>query len=142
MKALHVFTAVLLAATAASSCNRTRAALIVEYEPAVVELRGLLIERERFGPPNYGEDPMMDARVRIHMLRLSRPMTVRADTGNTANLETVANLREVQLLGRSGLDYSSFLGQAVSVRGTLARAVSGRHYTRVVMSVLSIVEAR
>jgi hypothetical protein len=116
----------------------------LNFEPAVVELRGRLVETERYGPPNYGEDPATDAKIRVLVVQLQEPITVRGDTGNTANLETMTGVREIQLLLRPRVveEYRQLVGRGVLARGTLSRAVTGEHYTAVVMTLLSLREAR
>jgi hypothetical protein len=112
----------------------------LDYEPAVVVLRGRLQATERFGPPNYGEDPRTDARQRILLVRLPEQVVVRADTADPVNNETVAGVREVQLLlsPEAVAQYVGLLGREVIVQGTLSRAVTGHHYTPVVMTIRDI----
>lgn len=128
----------LVAALVLLSCQPRTAALnqVLDYEPVVVELRGRLVETERFGPPNYGENPQSDARVRLLIVQLREPVLVRADTANPVNNETVTGVTEVQLLLRpeAVAEYRTFVGRVVLARGTLSRAITGHHYTPVVMT--------
>jgi hypothetical protein len=50
----------------------------VEYEPAVVELEGRLINTMFFGPPNFGEDPETDSKEMTRILSLDKPINVRS----------------------------------------------------------------
>src|SRR3989338_2775801 len=66
-------------------CMRSAGPTPLGYD-VPVELTGRVVSQEQYGPPNYGENPETDAKVRILVLRLSAPIELRADTGNTANL--------------------------------------------------------
>ncbi len=112
----------------------------VPYEPAVVELRGTLKVCERYGPPGYGEDPERDQRMRVPVLILSNPINVRGDPAAEVNIESVRGVRELQLVFLRAMNYSSLVGSQVVVRGKLSHAVSGHHFTPVVMIVESLGE--
>ncbi len=50
----------------------------LSYEPAVIQLEGQLTMELKYGPPNYGEQPKTDAKVRVPVLMLIRSVNVRA----------------------------------------------------------------
>jgi hypothetical protein len=111
----------------------------LSYEPAVVELRGTLSVVERYGPPNFGETPDLDQKLRVPILQLERPVNVAGDTSSQANPDTIRDVREIQLVfvgGRS--DYEEYVDGYVVVTGRLLQRVSGHHFTAVVMMVESI----
>lgn len=107
----------------------------VSYEPTVIELAGMLTVSMEFGPPNYGEDPETDERLKIHVLVLSEPMNVRGDPDAEVNIESVRGVTEVQLIFLRKRNYDGLVNSQVVARGTLSHAVSGHHFTEVVMTV-------
>lgn len=112
------------------------------YEPEIVELSGVLTLQERFGPPNYGETPEIDARLTIPVLELSTTLNVRGDPGSELNIESVEGVREVQLASLSASDLKRRLNTHVVCRGSLFRAVSGHHFTEVVLTVRRVRPAK
>jgi hypothetical protein len=107
----------------------------VSYEPVVVELSGRLTVSMKFGPPNYGEDPETDQRLKIPVLLLSEPVNVRGEPDAQVNIESVRGVKEVQLIFLRGRNYDGLVNSRVVARGTLSHAVSGHHFTEVVMTV-------
>ena len=113
------------------------------YEPAVVQLGGTLIVEKRFGPPNYGEDPATDAQLRIPMLLLASPVNVRGDPNDDLNNTTVTGVRKIQLIFLTGGPaYKRLIGKSVVVAGTLSQAMTGHHFTPVVLTVSEVREER
>jgi Domain of unknown function (DUF4431) len=127
-----------------SSCNtfqRSSAESWLQYEPSVVELQGNLTEVDEFGPPNFGENPNLDTKVRVPILVLSEPINVRGDPASQLNAESFKGIRDIQLIFSGGAAaYSAFIDRHVVVKGTLFRAESGHHYTDVVLDVTEIRE--
>ncbi|HLN97987.1 MAG TPA: DUF4431 domain-containing protein [Pyrinomonadaceae bacterium] len=120
---------------------RTQNRQWLSYEPAVVELEGELTVEPKYGPPNYGENPKTDAKVRVPILRLSTSVNVRGTPGDGFNANSVREAKRIQLLFRPGASYDQFIGKKVRVKGTLFHAFSGHHYTKVVMDVRVINDA-
>jgi hypothetical protein len=112
----------------------------VHYEPTVVELKGKLIVLNKYGPPNYGETPHQDQKVRVTVLDISTPVDVLADPGSELNSETVRNVSQIQM-AFSGSTYKKLVGRMVVAKGTLFRGHTGHHYTEVVMNVIGVREA-
>ncbi|HEX7334337.1 MAG TPA: DUF4431 domain-containing protein [Pyrinomonadaceae bacterium] len=109
------------------------------YEPATVELEGRLTVQSKYGPPNYGENPRTDAKVKVPVLVLLTPVNIRGTPGDATNAKSVRGVRRIQLiLLNIKTPYKEFTGKIVVVKGTLFHAHSGHHYTRVVMDVSSI----
>ena len=119
--------AVIMLALLAGQC-----APCVHYTPHVVDLRGRLIATVRYGPPNYGENPNSDERVRVWLLRLSKPLDMCSDQ----NGDRISGVREVQVFFQH--DASKFRGKLVRVRGSLEEATLGPEFTKVVMYARSI----
>lgn len=115
----------------------------LSYEPAVVELEGKLIVEWKYGPPNYGEQPKTDATERVPVLVLVKPVSVRGNPQDALNKESVEGVRRIQLnLFNLETPYKQFIGKRVLVKGTLFHAMTGHHYTKVVMNVRSIEEKK
>jgi hypothetical protein len=113
----------------------------LSYEPAVVELEGQLIVESKYGPPNYGENPRTDSKVRIRVLVVSKPVNVRGNPQDALNKESLEGIRRIQLnLFNLKTPYKQLIGKRVVVSGTLSHAITGHDYTKVVMDVHSIRE--
>ena len=111
----------------------------LSYEPAVVELRGKLITKMYYGPPNYGEDPKTDSKEVLPILVLSRPVNVRAKPDPNAGppeQASVENVRKMELV--LSIPHKNMIGKTVIVKGTLFHAFTGHHHTDVLMDVKSI----
>jgi hypothetical protein len=111
----------------------------LSYEPATVELEGRLLVQTKYGPPNFGENPKTDKRVRVPMVVLTKAINVRGTPGDALNATSVQGARRIQLVFTdAATDYKSLVGKDIVVKGTLFHAHTGGHYTDVVMSVQSI----
>lgn len=110
----------------------------IGYEPERVELRGHLVFQEEFGPPNFGETPEIDQKLLVPVLELAHPISIRGNENDELNSETLLDVRRVQLnFGESEI-YRELVGVEVVVNGTISRAVSGHHFTEVVMQVMDL----
>lgn len=112
--------------------------ICLHYEPAVVELRGTIVLRTFFGPPNYGEDPEIDSRETQGLLELDRPICVARDPTNDANSEDERDQRIITLVPAPGMNFGNYAKLHVTIRGTLFHAQTGHHHTRVLMTVNSV----
>jgi hypothetical protein len=119
---------------------------VLTYAPTKVTLEGVLSKEERYGPPNFGENPATDAKVHIYVLHLVRPVDVKGDS-DAANdpgdpdVDSYSNVAEIQLEqvfgnGTGGLE--EFVGKNVRVDGTLHEKVTPGDYMDVDMFVESI----
>ena len=111
----------------------------LSYEPAVVELTGQLRVIRKYGPPNFGENPKTDAKVKVPLLVLSYPINVRGNQNEFPYDVEVRGIKRIQLTitGLGELD-RRLIGKNVIVQGTLFHAHTGNHYTPVVMEVKAI----
>jgi uncharacterized protein DUF4431 len=137
----YKLTIIILVVLAATNCLQVRAQekQWLSYEPATVELQGRLIVQWKYGPPNFGEQPKTDQRVKVPILVLTRSINVRGTPGDAHNANSVEGARRVQLtFSNLATDYKQLVGKNVVVKGTLFHAFSGQHYTDVVMDVRSI----
>lgn len=124
--------------TASQTNESARTVSWLNYEPAVVELKGRLITKTYFGPPNYGENPKTDSKETLPLLQLSEPVNVRGRQGKDAGYEEapVENVKEMQLV--LTLEHKSLIGKMVVIKGTLFHGFTGHHHTDVLMNVQSI----
>lgn len=107
------------------------------YEPTVVELKGKLIIKPFFGPPNFGENPETDSKERSWILSLTTPINVRANTeADPILFPSVENVRELQLVLPE--PHRELIGKNIIVKGTLFHANTGHHHTDVLVVVQSI----
>lgn len=111
----------------------------VSYEPATVTLTGRISKQVFPGPPNYESVKKGDAPEVAWVLRLERPVSVKARKGDDFN-QTRRNVRDLQLaLGPDDFKrYRNLLGKRVAVIGGLFGAHTGHHHTAVLMSVKRI----
>jgi hypothetical protein len=115
----------------------------LSYEPASVELEGRLIVQMKYGPPNFGENPKTDQRVKVPIVVLTKAINVRGTAGGVHNTVSVEGARRIQLVFTdAATDYKSLVGKNIVVKGSLFYRETGGHYTDVVMSVQSIEQKR
>lgn len=108
------------------------------YEPAVIELQGRLTIVVRYGPPNFGENPESDEKLRVPVVTLVDAKRFCADPARPADTDAV-EVTQIQLnFAKYGDVPADLLGRDVLVTGTAMRAVSGYHFTPVVLAVGSI----
>jgi hypothetical protein len=111
----------------------------LSYEPASVELEGRLIVQTKYGPPNFGENPKTDKRVKVPIVVLTKAINVRGTPGAGHNATSVEGARRIQLVFTDpAMSYKSLVGKDIVVKGTLFHAETGGHYTDVLISVQSI----
>ena len=110
----------------------------LSYQPTIVELKGTLIIKTYYGPPNYGENPDTDAKEALPVLILNTPVNVWGNPNPKAEFDRkpAEDVREVQLV--LAMPHKQFIGKALLVRGTLFHAFTGHHHTEVLMDVRSI----
>lgn len=110
------------------------------YEPETVRLEGTLAIEPRYGPPNYGETPDIDQKVQVPIVKLAHPIDVCSEPTAQLNTESFTGISEIQLVVEpaDATTYASLVGQRIAVVGSLSEALTGHHYTKVVLSVDSI----
>lgn len=110
----------------------------LSYWPMVVELKGKLIIRWYYGPPNYGENPKTDSRELLPILVLSKPVNVRGSPDPDAGPDRVSveDVRKMELV--LTIPHKNIIGKNVVVKGTLFHGFTGHHHTDVLMKVESI----
>ena len=135
-----VVSASVCAIPAHAQTPKTRTAIQwLDYEPAVVELRGTLVVRTFFGPPNYGENPKTDSKEQQLILLLGSPVNVRGQVGDDVTVNaSVRNARRVTLVPNENYPSKKFVGRRVIVKGTLFHAHTGHHHTEILIMVQSM----
>jgi hypothetical protein len=108
-----------------------------EYEPAIVTLKGTVILLNDYGPPNYGENPKTDEKVRYYTLQLDKPINVKADPKSDVNTDSFLNecLLQLVILSDNIEILRAKLDKKVIVTGTLYQRFTGHHYTNVLIKV-------
>ena len=113
----------------------------VRYEPAVVQLSGVVKIEKHYGPPGFGKSPATDRQVSVAILTLDAPVTVIGNAPNprgrlTVDGETFRNVRRMQLVFTTpGTKTGGLDGEHATFTGTLFQKVSGENYTDVLLSV-------
>jgi hypothetical protein len=108
----------------------------LKYAPTEVTVTGKLVVVKEFGPPNWGENPKTDMKLRVPVLRLSHPIDVEADPKSEFNDQSYEDIKEIQLKEVS--DYEQFLNKDVVVTGKLSQGLTGWDFTNVLISVKTI----
>jgi len=110
----------------------------LSYGPGA-ELEGRLIVQRKYGPPNFGENPKTDTRLKIPIVVLTRAINVRGIPGDPFQSASVDGVRRVQLVFTApSMDYKALVGKDIRVKGALWHATTGGHYTDVVIFVDSV----
>lgn len=133
---LAMMTLVVFCAISLTTVAQERQSLT--YGPGA-ELEGRLTVEWKYGPPNYGENPKTDSRRKIPIVVLTRPINVRGIPGDEPQSISVQGARRIQLVfGHSSINYKPLVGKDIKVKGALWHAMTGGHYTDVVIFVDSI----
>ena len=109
----------------------------LSYGPGA-ELEGRLTVQWKYGPPNFGENPKTDKRLKVPIIVLTLAINVRGIPGDPHHSVSVEGARRIQLVFTSTMDYKALVGKDIRVKGALWHAMTGGHYTDVVMFVESI----
>lgn len=135
----HRLVAAMVFLTSACSIASDQQDSVLCYAPCVVEMAGLLVEEERFGPPNFGETPKSDEQLKILVLVLDRRQTIRSKSGDDAGADELRGINRIQLVGfASAAPIRSLVSRRVIARGELQRAVAPMHFFPVVLKVTSV----
>lgn len=116
------------------------AAELLEYEPVVVRLSGVIVIEAFYGPPGYGEDPENDSIERAAILVLDKPVAVRTEPDDIMDSDSAGDVRRIQLIIRDP-KISAKTWRHVVIEGRLFRAETGHHHTHVLMSVARLVSS-
>jgi len=113
---------------------------ILQYEPSVVGLTGVIRMERHYGPPNFGASPKTDLVETVLILILDKPVTVQGNPRSPADSDSFAHVTRVQLVvaGPGGNDLTGFLGKHIVAKGRLFEKVSGENFTDVLLDVQQI----
>jgi hypothetical protein len=116
----------------------------LDYEPALVTIKGSVSLKPAYGPPGFGEDPKHDAREDYLALTLDAAVCMKAspepDTDNVAEAE----IKAMQLVFHDGKTFKQakqWIGKRISVTGGLYHMFTGHHHTTVLLKVNVIRQA-
>lgn len=117
-----------------------KGSLWYEYEPKIVTLRGTLIVKSGYGPPNYGETPEKDEKVRYHVLKLDEPINVKGDPNNVSYAETFERISEIQIViwSENIKKVTNKINKKIMIKGTLFPRHTGHHYTDILIKAREI----
>ncbi len=115
---------------------------VLHYEPEKVTLKGTLVFRTFYGPPNYGENPRTDSKETQSILLLDDAFDVIGDK-DPFN-ETERGVNRVTLVFSNPIPHrvSYYLKRRVTVEGTLFHGFNGHHRTKILITVSSISRVR
>lgn len=109
------------------------------FSPCTVEVEGILISEEKFGPPNFGETPDQDARLQVFIIQLDRPVDIVPATPGSQEGDAMSGVRRVQLeVSPLPPQTKSLVSRRVVARGQLRQAILPTHFEPVVLTVESI----
>jgi hypothetical protein len=110
-----------------------------------VQLEGTLTQRTFYGPPGFGETPAKDAREKVLILKLAKPITVDPVENVKANQGSCwaafPHLKEIQLFVFPAEKVSQarkLVGKTAVATGTLHEGDAPSEHTKVVMDVKTI----
>ena len=116
---------------------------VLQYEPSVVGLTGVIRMERHYGPPNFGASPKTDLVETVPILILDKPITVQGNPRSPADAERFSHVTRVQLVvaGPGRNDLTGFLGKHIVATGRLFEKVSGENFTDVLLDVQQIAPA-
>jgi hypothetical protein len=113
----------------------------LHYEPAVVQVSGVVVVETHYGPPNYGENPESDRVEPALILLLDMPVIVEETPGDTSEWnETHFGVARMQMVDLNDLGLWKLKWQHATIEGTLFSAHTGHHRTDVLIQVSRVVE--
>jgi hypothetical protein len=135
----HTLTTLIPTLLVAFACvSSAQGQRFLSYEPEVVELDGQLVVQSKYGPPNFGEQPKTDQKVKVPVLVLRSGVSMLPADDDGPN-RSVYHIKQIQLaFSNSETSHKALVGKQVVVTGTLFHAHTAHHYTEVVMNVQSI----
>ena len=107
-----------------------------------IQLEGMLTQRTFYGPPGFGETPAKDAREKVYLLKLGRPVTMTPIDDPKAKTcwDAFPHVREVQLFIplENKMDASRFLGKTVVATGIIRESDAPSEHAKVTMDVKTL----
>jgi hypothetical protein len=138
LRALVAIGAIFFASSVASAGE------CLEYEPALVAIKGVVSLKPAYGPPGFGEDPKHDAREDYLALTLDTPVCMKASSEPHTEDVAETEIKAMQLVFRNGGVFQQakrWIGMRISVAGSLYHGYTGHHHTTVLLKVREIGQA-
>lgn len=131
---------VLFALMFAGFGESARAAQCLSYEPAKVNITGMIVRKIFPGPPEYSSIEEGDMPEQFWVLKPTKPICVNGDPSDIVNSEAEKNVTGLHLVldARQYAKYKGYVSKQVVVSGTLFHAHTGHHRTRVLLEVSEI----
>lgn len=111
----------------------------LSYGPAKVELEGTLLVKDEYGPPNFGENPDSDQKLKIYVLHLSAPVDIKADAApdsDDPDIDNYFNVKDIQVdFDYKATGIKSLINKKIKVSGSLHEKIAPGDYMDVVMIV-------
>src|SRR6266851_1002585 len=70
----------------------------LEYEPTLVQLRGMLSAEQVYGPPGFGENPLADKKQTIYVLTLTSGINVHGRADDALNASSFRCVTKLQIV--------------------------------------------
>lgn len=128
----------LLLAAIVSCALSGQNALCVKFQPAIVELTGVMKRHKFAGPPNYESVKRGDALEIYWLLHLQHPISVELSDPNDRFNEPKSSVTTLQILVKDYKTSKPLLNKRVKITGTLFSAVTGHHHTDVLIDAQKI----
>lgn len=139
MKKGLIIAMVLLCGIARAATNKC-----LDYRPAVVKLRGMLVRKTFPGPPNYESIRKGDTPENYWLVVLRKPVCVNESKSDPEIDSAKRNIYRIQLVVPTDNFYDKhrkLLGKQVVAVGTLYEAYTGHHKTPVLLWVSTLSKA-
>lgn len=105
----------------------------------VVVVSGILQKEEHWGPPNFGENPATDSKIKILVLTLDHPLQVLEDKEFGSGKRTSVAKLQLHVSSERIAFASSQERKRVKVSGSLSIAVGPAEMTAVTMNVSELI---
>ena len=123
--------------------NQQTDSVCLPLEPVLARVVGRIVIDTKYGPPNYGESPKTDRRLRIVFIDLRRPVSVCASKSSSDDGVPHRAIVRIQLSFTNFHPMRSLkTGDYVAASGTVFVGFSGYHFADVVMTLTSLKSVR
>lgn len=115
------------------------------YEPDTSVITGKLRVEMFYGPPGYGENPEEDMKEETYLLWLDQPVKVFSNSPEQEEEgfnTTKQEVDKIQLMSTHDIQFKSYEGKTIQVRGSFFGAHTGHHHAEVLMDVNQLVEVK
>lgn len=127
-----------LLSSSTAGVQSTHKRVCFHYSSAVATLSGRISILALYGPPNFGEDTLRDAREAVPVLVLRNPIEACADSTGISASVVRRPTRRILLVFNFKIDEKALTQGNVVVRGRLMPKLTANDLTRIHMLVLSV----